>query len=873
MDEPINVHAEASLVATLETSVMPDTTPAFGLGPQEALEYRRRFRGMIGVASKVPLKDRSVLSLLYTPGVAAPCLEIARSPLTSFDYTIRGNTIALVTDGSSGFGFGNIGPIAALPMLEDACILFKTFGGVDAFPISLNTQDIEQIIVTGMALAPTFGGLCLSGITSPRCFMIADHLARAVNIPVIHAEQDATAAAVLGGLYNALKLVGKAKEAVRVVINGAGAGGISITRLLLRAGFRHILVCDRAGILDRYRLHNMNWAKLDIARQTNHASATGSLSDALHGADVFIGLSAGNTVTEEMVASMAERAILFTLAMPDPEIAPDAAIAAGAAVVATGRTDAPNLITNALVLPGIFRGALDVRATQMTQEMVIAAAHAIAELVPPDRLSEQQIVPSVMDYAVAPRVARAVAESARQSGVARIERDPAEIEAQARATIYEGHRPVPPPSHRYANLQEQALELHYRYQGVLQILPKMPIRDHLVLNSFYLPPGIPETVRQIIARPDAVFDYTGKSNRIAVITDGSAVLGLGNIGPRAALPVMEGKAILFQTFAGIEAYPICLATQDVDEIVAAVQHISPAFGGINLEDIAAPRCFEVEERLRSLLDIPVFHDDQHGTAIVILAGIINALRLVQKQKQDVTVVLVGVGAAGTATAKMLLDWGIGKLLVVDRIGILRPGLAGMTAVQAELAARTNPERKSGGLSEAVVGADIFIGVSAPGILLPEMVQTMAPQAIVFALANPVPEIMPEEALAVGARVVATGRSDYPNQVNNSLVFPGLFRGALDARARVINEPMKFAAAERLAAMVSERERQDGQIIPPAMSYDIAPALAEAVAQAAMDSGVARLRVDPHMVAQNCYDFIYEGILMPVPPLEDTRVGA
>jgi len=867
MDEPINAQQALLDVNTHDQPPHPPP-PTFGLGQQEALEYRKRFRGMIGVTSKVPLKDRSVLSLLYTPGVAAPCLEIAKSPLTSFDYTIRGNTIALITDGSSGFGFGNIGPLAALPTLEDASILFKTFGGVDAFPICLNTQDIEQMIATSMALAPTFGGFCLSGITSPRCFMIADHLAQAVNIPVIHAEQDATAAAILGGLYNALKVVGKAQEAVRIVINGAGAGGISIARLLLRVGFRHILLCDRAGILDRYRLHDMNWAKLDIARQTNPASVTGSLEDALRGADVFIGLSAGNTVTPEMVRSMAERPILFVLAVPDPEIAPAAAIAAGAAVVATGRADAPNLITNALVLPGIFRGALDIRAIHMTQDLVVAAAHAIADLVPPEHLSAQQIVPSVMDYAVAPRVAGAVAGAARLNGVARIERDPAEIEALARATIYEGHKPVPPPSHRYANLQEQSLELHYRYQGVLQITPKLPIRDHLVLYSFYLPPGIPEATRQIVARPDAVFDYTGKSNRIAIITDGSAVLGLGNIGPRAALPVMEGKAILFQTFAGIEAYPICLSTQNVDEIVKAVQHISPAFGGVNLEDIAAPRCFEVEKRLRSLLDIPVFHDDQHGTAIVILAGIINALRLVNKQKQDVTAVLVGAGAAGIATAKMLLDWGIGKLLLVDRIGILRTGLAGMTSVQEELAARTNPDGISGGLAEAVEGADIFIGVSAPGILLPEMVRTMAEQAIVFGLANPVPEIMPDEALAAGARVVATGRSDYPNQVNNSLVFPGLFRGALDVRAHHINEAMKLAAAERLAAMVSDREREDGQIIPPAMSYDIAPALAAAVAQAAMESGVARLRVNPQTVAEHCYDFIYEGILTPVPPLED-----
>src|ERR1051326_4492518 len=290
--------------------------PTFGLGPQEALAYRKQLRGMIGVASKVPLKDRSVLSLVYTPGVAAPCLEIAQDPLPSFNYTIRGNTIPLLSDGSAAFGLGNIGSLAALPMLEDACMLFKTFGGVDAFPICVDTQDVEEIINIGMGIRPTFGGFCLSSIASPRCFMIAEHLVQAVNIPVLHAEQDATAAAILGGLYNALKLVGKAKEDVRVVINGAGPGGIGTARLLMRVGFRHILICDRLGILDRYRLHNMNWAKVDIARQTNTANLKGTLSDAVRGADVVIGLSSWNTITPEMVTSMAKSPILFVLAVP-----------------------------------------------------------------------------------------------------------------------------------------------------------------------------------------------------------------------------------------------------------------------------------------------------------------------------------------------------------------------------------------------------------------------------------------------------------------------------------------------------------------------------------------------------------------------------
>jgi len=846
----------------------PVNSATFGLGPHEALEYRKKLRGMIGVASKVPLKDRSVLSLVYTPGVAEPCREIAKNPLSAFDYTIRGNTIALVSDGSSAFGFGNIGPLAALPMLEDACILFKTFGGLDAFPVCLDTQDIEEFIATGMALRPTFGGICLTGIAPPRCFTVADHLKRGLNFPVVHAEQDATAVAVLGALLNALKLVDKAKETARVVINGAGPSGIGIARLLQGAGFQHILICDRVGILDRFRLQNMHWAKVDIARRTNPTNITGSLSDAMRDADAVIGLSARNPITSEMVATMAADSIVFVLDVADPEIKPEAAKAAGAAVVATGRPEYPNLITDALVLPGIFRGAMDVRATYVDQKMLIAAAHALADLVPPERLARQEIVPSVMDFNVPPRIARAVAEAALQSGLARAIVDPAEIEAQTRATIYEGHRPVPPPSHHYTTIQEQALELHRRYQGLLEIRPKVPIRDQSILNSFYLSGGLSEAARRIIEHPDEVYDYTGKSNRVAVVSDGSAVLGLGNIGPRAALPVMEGKAILFQNFAGIEAFPICLATQSVDEIVAAVEHIAPAFGGVNLEDISAPRCFEVEERLQKSLSIPVVHDDQHGTAIVVLAGIINALRVVNKQKQDVKVVLMGAGAAGLASAKLMMAWGVEHILLVNRGGIVHPGRANLTPHLAEMATRTNPEGKSGSLSDALVGADIFIGVSGPGTVTQEMIRSMAEQPIVFALANPTPEIMPEEALAAGARIVATGRSDYPNQVNNSLVFPGLFRGALDVRARIVNDEMKLAAATRLASLVTERELLEGQIIPLAMDYDVAPAIASTVARAAMESGVARIRVDPQIVAQRCHDFIYEGLQMPVPPLEN-----
>src|SRR6266487_5303181 len=290
MDESIDSR-QSFFHAETHTSSSRSPFSPFGLGPQETLAYRKRFRGLIGVASKVPLKDSSVLSLLYTPGVAAPCLEIAKDPLTSFDYTLRGNTIALVSDGSSALSFGNIGPLAALPMLEDASILFKTFGGINAFPICLDTQEVEQIIATCIAIWPTFGGFCLSSIASPRCFTVADHLARAVNVPVLHAEQHGTAVTILGTLLNALKLVGKTKETARIVINGSGPGGIGTARLLMQAGFQHLLVCDRLGILERYRLHNMNWAKLDIARQTNPGDRKGTLADALGNADIYIGLS------------------------------------------------------------------------------------------------------------------------------------------------------------------------------------------------------------------------------------------------------------------------------------------------------------------------------------------------------------------------------------------------------------------------------------------------------------------------------------------------------------------------------------------------------------------------------------------------------
>ena len=376
-------------------------------------------------------------------------------------------------------------------------------------------------------------------------------------------------------------------------------------------------------------------------------------------------------------------------------------------------------------------------------------------------------------------------------------------------------------------IAQESLALHKQWRGKVEVTPKMEITTRHHLACAYTP-GVAEACRAVAADPAAAYDYTVKSNTVAVVTDGSAVLGLGNIGPLAAMPVMEGKAALFKAFGGVDAFPICLDTQDTEEIIKAVAAIAPTFGGINLEDIAAPRCFEIERRLNDLLDIPVFHDDQHGTAIVVLSGIINALRLTGKNKYDVRVVVNGAGSAGIAIAKLLLSYGFAHVTMVDRFGILSSQCPNMNEAQAAMLQTTNLENVSGTLADALCGADIVIGVSAPGAITAEMVASMANDAIVFAMANPTPEIFPDEAKAAGARIVGTGRSDFPNQVNNVIAFPGIFKGALAARAERITEPMKLAAAEALAALVSDDELCEEFIMPDPFDPRVADAVAQAV---------------------------------------------
>ncbi len=388
-------------------------------------------------------------------------------------------------------------------------------------------------------------------------------------------------------------------------------------------------------------------------------------------------------------------------------------------------------------------------------------------------------------------------------------------------------------------LREEALKLHKDNKGKIEVISKVRVENAKDLSLAYTP-GVAEPCKEIHANPELIYEYTNKGNMVAVVTDGSAVLGLGNIGSRAGMPVMEGKAVLFKSFANVDAFPICIESQDVDIVVQTVKQIAPSFGGINLEDIAAPRCFEIEERLKKELDIPVFHDDQHGTAVVVLAGIINALKAVGKKIENVTAVVSGAGAAGIAISKLLLSSGINDVIICNSRGILDKEDERLDPIRKEMALKTNKANKKGALSDALKGADIFIGVSAPNIVTKEMIESMNENSIAFAMANPIPEILPEVALAGKVKVMGTGRSDFPNQINNVLAFPGIFRGALDVRAKEINEEMKLAAAHAIAELVTEEELNEEYIIPKAFDKRVAKAVARAVSEAAIKTGVNRI---------------------------------
>ncbi len=389
------------------------------------------------------------------------------------------------------------------------------------------------------------------------------------------------------------------------------------------------------------------------------------------------------------------------------------------------------------------------------------------------------------------------------------------------------------------DIRKESLKKHYEWNGKIEVISRVPIETREDLSLAYTP-GVAEACLEIQKDVDKSYELTRRNNIVAVVTDGTAVLGLGDIGPEAGMPVMEGKCALFKAFADVDAFPICIRSKDVDEIVRTVQLISGSFGGINLEDIAAPRCFEIERRLKEVCDIPIFHDDQHGTAIVVAAALINALKVVGKKIDEIKVVINGAGAAGCAIGRHLLEVGVKNLIMVDRFGIICKGDDSLSDAHKSIAEITNKEMISGSLKDAMCGADVFIGVSAPGIVSEEMVKSMANDAIVFPMANPTPEIMPDLAKKAGATIVGTGRSDFPNQINNVLAFPGIFRGALDCRASTINEEMKVATSYALASLIPESELNEENIIPSALNKDVAPVVAKAVIKAAKETGVSRI---------------------------------
>ncbi|WP_419791466.1 malic enzyme-like NAD(P)-binding protein [Staphylococcus chromogenes] len=399
------------------------------------------------------------------------------------------------------------------------------------------------------------------------------------------------------------------------------------------------------------------------------------------------------------------------------------------------------------------------------------------------------------------------------------------------------------------SLRDEALQMHKENHGKLAVAPKVKVTNKEELSLAYSP-GVAEPCKDIHEHPEKVYDYTMKNNTVAVISDGTAVLGLGNIGAEASLPVMEGKAVLFKSFSGIDGIPLSLSTTDTEEIIQTVKLLEPNFGGINLEDISAPRCFEIEERLKKETKIPVFHDDQHGTAIVTLAGLMNALRIVKKDLSDIRVVLNGAGAAGIAIVKLLYSYGVREMIMCDSQGAIYEGRPhGMNPTKEYVAKWTNKDKINGKLADVIEGADVFIGVSVANLLSEEMVRSMADNPVIFAMANPNPEITPELAKSAGAKVIGTGRSDFPNQINNVLAFPGIFRGALDVRATHINEQMKQAAVEAIASLISEEELTEDYVIPGPFDKRVAPSVAKAVAKAAMESGVARIDVDPEEIYQ------------------------
>jgi malate dehydrogenase (oxaloacetate-decarboxylating) len=834
---------------TSETPILANNAPSFNNDPlfqqaHDGIGIRRLHNGLLKIQVKTPVPDSEALAVVYTPGVAKPCLEIQKDEQISFPYTMRGNTIGIVSNGSSVYGLGEAGAEASIPILESKAILHKHLANIDAVPIAIDTDDEEQFVETLRQLEPTFGAFQLEGIKAPDCYVIEDKLKRALNVPVMHGEHS-TAVVVVAGILNALKVAGKKLKESKIVMFGVGTSGIATARLLIQLGIKELLLCDEHGRIANTRPVGMSWMKAQLARHTNPKNVIQSLESCFDGADAYIGYKDAVHIQPTLIQRMAEKPVVFAFSLPEAEVSYQEAIAEGAFIYASQQSEFPNALNVAMAYPGILRGALDVCAVRLTRRMFVAATFALAGMVNDEDLSTTHLLPT-MDARVAGTVARAVAQSALEDGVARELVSPQSIEANVLKYMKEGSASwIKPPSTEKAydtmTTDEKAMELRRRYQGVIETTTAVKGTNQKVLEEIHAVPNAVKACRAIQEDPSEVYNLTCKRNLVAVITDGSAVLGLGNIGAGAGLPVMEGKSVLFKAFGDVEAFPICLNTQNVDELLASIKALTPIFGGINLEDIAAPRCFELEERLIAETNIPIFHDDQHGTAVVAVAAILNAVKAVGKNLNEVRIAVNGAGASALSVSRLLLRAGVKDIIICDTKGIIYEGrTAGMNEFKEKIAKLTNLTGMQGSLDDAVRGSDILIGLSVPGAFTQDMIRTMNPDPIVLAMANPTPEIMPHEAHAVGVRIMATGRSDFPNQVNNCLAFPGIFRGALDVRASVINEEMKLAAAYAIASVVTEDNLKNGVIIPSVFDLSVPPMVAKAVAQAAIDTGVNRV---------------------------------
>ena len=674
---------------------------------RKALDIRLQYRGLLGVAGKMPVRDKLGLSLVYTPGVAEPCRAIMEDSSQVYTFTSKGRSVALVSNGSAFLDMGDIGPAAMLPVLEGEAAVLAEMAHINAYPVCVNSKSAEDVAFVLRNIAPTFGAMAVLGTNRDEFDEMQETLE--LDIPVVRYED------ILDGVF-----------------------------------------ARRSGMSERDRF-----------------------------------------------------------------------------------------ISSHMVMPGFLRAVLAARPEKLSTLSYYAAAKEMEETfkIRGAGAGEGGVLDSTLVY----RTAAACADAFVASGDARNAINTELFALQIRQSIYEGRLSIIPAAEmpwREGDIDRCSLDLYRRYSGSIRTRCKIPLLDKYSV-ALVAAPGSLYAAEAVAENADRLKDCTFRANSVAVVTDGSAVLGMGNIGSSAGMPVMEGKCVLFKAFAGLDAIPLCLETQKAAEIVKTLTLIGGTYGGINLEDIAAPKCFEVERKVKEAVDVCVFHDDQHGTATVVLAGLLNALKLTSRTKEDCSIVMNGAGAAGLSVARMLLEYGFNDVTLCDTNGAIYDGRKeGMNDEKRGMALKTNRSGLKGNLADVMKGKNVFIGVSTGGCVSGEMVKSMADDPIIFALANPIPEIMPDDAREAGARVIATGRSDLPNQVNNALIFPAIFRSALDCGVPEISGEMKIAAAETLAACIPEPELTEKRFIPGVLDVKIHSRIAAAAALAAIQAGQATRAVEP-----------------------------